>query len=45
MIGNLKDKDAYRLMQITISNYTTGCNSLECAEKSVKQFREEKSNE
>ncbi|QLY77830.1 hypothetical protein [Clostridium intestinale] len=45
MIGNLKNKDAYKLMQITISNYTTGCNSLECAEKSVKQFKEGKINE
>jgi hypothetical protein len=45
MIGNLKNKDAYRLMQITIGNYKAGCNSLECAEKSVKQFKEEKINE
>ncbi|MDF2800815.1 MAG: hypothetical protein K0S61_718 [Anaerocolumna sp.] len=41
MIGNLTNQEAYRLMQITIKNYVPGCNEIECAKKSVKEFHEE----
>ena len=44
MIGNLTDKEALKVMKLTVKYYFEGLSTEEAREKAVKQFREEKAN-